>query len=137
MKHFLIIGILSFLFSACTQSTGTEQAVKMTESDAKVTVYYFHGKMRCATCVALQKTIEEAVAENFAGNTDVAFLEIDFSNKANAALAEKYEIAFSSVIIAGKNEHKDITDQSFALVNRNPDELKRLIAEETNAFLNK
>lgn len=137
MKQILIIGFLGFLLSACGQSAGSEgtASAEALANDAKVQVYYFHGKMRCVTCVTLQEVAQEAIAENFANNKDVAFHEIDFSQSANAALAEKYEVVFSSLIIADENGYKDITDQSFAMVMGDPAGLKALIAAETNAFL--
>jgi len=139
MKKFLIIGLLGFLLSGCGQSTGGDRAAmaEAPANDAKVQVYYFHGKMRCVTCVSLQEVAQQAIMENFADNKDVAFHEIDFSERANAALAEKYEVVFSSLIIANEDEYKDITDQSFAMVLGDPAGLKALIVAETNAFLNK
>lgn len=139
MKNTLIVLFLGLLFSGCTQTTGSKgTAITQTlANDAKVQVYYFHGKMRCVTCVSLQEVAQKAIAENFANNKDVAFHEIDFSERANAAIAEKYEVVFSSLIVADENDHKDITDQSFALVMGNPNGLKALIAEEVNTFLNK
>ncbi len=139
MNQLSIIGIVILLLAGCTQSPDSGHKVQenLSMNDAKVTVYYFHGKMRCVTCVSLQEVAQEAIAENFANNKDVAFQEIDFSERANAALAEKYEVVFSSLIIADENDYKDITNQSFALVMGNPSGLKDLIAQETNAFLNK
>ena len=137
MKRILIIGFLGFLLSACSQSAGSDNtaSAEAIANDAKVQVYYFYGKMRCETCVTLQEVANEAIKENFADNKDVAFHEIDFSKSANAALAEKYEVVFSSLIIADENGYKDITDQSFAMVMGDPAGLKALIAAETNAFL--
>lgn len=139
MKKLSFIGLLSLFLAACSQPTGGDSAggaIDLSMNDAKVHVYYFHGKMRCVTCVTLQEVAQEAVNENFSGNGDVAFIEVDFSEKANEALAEKYEIVFSSLVIACGDQYKDITDQSFALVMGNPEGLIALIAEETNTFLN-
>jgi hypothetical protein len=139
MKQLFFTGLICLLLAACGQSGGHDRSVvaELPGSDASVQVYYFHGKQRCITCVTLQKVAEEAVKESFGTNKDVAFVEIDFSEKANQALAEKYEIVFSSLVIASGDEYIDITDQSFALVMRNPDGLKALIAQETNSLLNK
>ena len=131
--------ILLLLMAACGQ-TGTERNTTLAElpgSDAKVKVYYFHGKQRCVTCVTAQQVAQEAVEEHFAGNSDVAFIDVDFSEKANEALADKYEIVFSSIVIASDEAFKDITDESFAMVMRNPDGVKALIAKEANALLSK
>lgn len=139
MKRLFYFGLISLLMAACGQ-TGSNQSTSLAElpgSDAKVQVYYFHGKQRCVTCVSVQQVAEEAMAEHFAGNKDVAFVEIDFSEKENEALAEKYEIVFSSLVIADATDYKDITDEAFAMVMGNPEGLKAMIVNETNAFLNK
>lgn len=139
MKQLFHTLFILLLLAACGQA-GSEKNTTVAElpgSDAKVKVYYFHGKQRCVTCVSAQNVAREAVEEHFAGNSDVAFIEVDFSEKANEALAEKYEIVFSSIVIASGDQFTDITDESFAMVVRNPDGVKAMIARETNAFLSK
>ena len=139
MKRLFYLGLITLFMAACGQA-GSNQGTSVAElpdMDTKVQVYYFHGKQRCVTCVTVQKVAEEAMAEHFAGNKDVEFTEVDFSEKANEALAEKYEIVFSSLVIADSTDYKDITDEAFAMVMGNPEGLKAMIARETNAFLNK
>ncbi len=138
MNRLLMYGAMFFLLASCGQSgsSGSKTVAELPGSEAKVQVYYFHGKQRCVTCTTVQTVAEEAMAEHFSDNKDVAFIEVDFSEKANEALAEKYEIVFSSLVIACGDDYKDITDEAFALAIRNPDGLKSLIARETNTFLN-
>jgi len=139
MKQILFSGFICLLLAACGQS-GTDRVTTVAGlpgSDAKVQVYYFHGKQRCVTCVTAQKVAEETIAEHYAGNNEVAFIEVDFSEKANEPLAEKYEIVFSSLVIASGDAYKDITDEAFPMVLRNPDGVKAMIVQETNSFLNK
>ncbi len=138
MKILSIAGILCLLLVACNQtpdsSNGNTEVTSLTE--AKVNVYYFYGRQRCVTCVTLQEVAKDAIMSNFEGNRDVAFLEIDFSKRENGALADKYEVAFSSLIIANDNIHKDLSDNAFAMVMFDPEGLKSLIVDETNQFLN-
>lgn len=134
----LLISFLAVVMAAC----GTGQAGESREAtglevldNAKVTVFYFHGKQRCVTCVTLQEVTQQAVAENFSGNADVQFLEVDVSEPENKALADKYEIVFSSLVVATSKAQKDITQEAFDLVMTQPETLKALIAQEVNAFL--
>jgi len=140
MKKIMILGLLGLVLFSCGQTTGSSEksnaeGVVVASGNAKVKVYYFHGKQRCVTCTTAQQVAHEAVKENFSDNSDVAFVEVDVSDPANAELTEKYEVVFSTLIIAGNNSHKDITDKSFALAIRNPEDLKALIVAETNALL--
>jgi DNA polymerase III delta prime subunit len=102
---------------------------------SKVKIYYFHGKQRCKTCVTIQKIAEEAFKENFAENNEVAFIEVDFSDRANTVLADKYEISFSSLVIATATDHIDLTELAFSNALSNPDLLKQKVIENTNKYL--
>jgi len=140
MKNILIFGLLSLVLFSCGQTTNKTETTEneiatVAASDAKVKVYYFHGKQRCVTCLTAQQVAEEAVKENFSGNPDVAFIEIDVSEPGNEELAEKYEAVFSTLIIANDRQYKDVTEECFALAKGNPADLKALIVKETNAFL--
>jgi uncharacterized protein YcfL len=141
MKKILFIAITALILTACGLSQSTKENKKATETvvtdDSDVLVYYFHGRMRCPTCINIQAAVKATIEENFVDNKEVKFVEIDFSQSENAAIAEKYEIAWSSVVIAKADEHTNLTDEAFALINTNPEELKRLVKEETKSYLDK
>ena len=137
MKKILLISFLAMIRAACgTGQAGESREVTGLEvlDNAKVTVFYFHGKQRCVTCVTLQEVTQQAVSENFSGNDEVQFLEVDVSDPKNKALADKYEIVFSSLVIATPNDYKDISQEAFNLVMSEPEVLKALIAQEVNAY---
>lgn len=142
MRHYFWIILIAFLACACGQkgnqatTVQTEKALGVeTADEAKVMVYYFHGKQRCKTCLTVQKITEEAITVNFKGNPEVKFVEIDISDKANQTLVDKFEISWSSLVLATAETHKDITDQAFALALNNPQALTDLITEETVKLL--
>jgi hypothetical protein len=66
----------------------------------------------------------------------VQFVEIDFSIPENEPLAEKYEIVFSSLIVATPESYVDITEQAFDLALSKPEVLKDLIEKEVKTLLN-
>jgi hypothetical protein len=137
---FLSLATLAMGMVSCggsTEKKSTETAKIEVAETAKVTVYYFHGKQRCKTCISVQKVAEEAISEKFGGNDEVKFVEVDFSESANAALADKYEISFSSLVVATDAEHIDITEFAFANALSNPDALKETLTSEVNNFLTK
>jgi hypothetical protein len=137
---FLSLATLAMGMVSCggsTEKKSTETAKVEVAETAKVTVYYFHGKQRCKTCIGVQKVAEEAISEKFGGNDEVKFVEVDFSESANAALADKYEISFSSLVVATDAEHIDITEFAFANALSNPDTLKETLTSEVNIFLTK
>jgi thiol-disulfide isomerase/thioredoxin len=139
MKQITFLLFIALIAVSCGQSkTGSgnqEPTTAKVTDDVKVKVYYFHGKQRCRTCISIQEVAEQAVKQNFADNKEIRFVEIDFSDRANADLAEKYEITWSSLVVATENDHANITDQAFALVMSNPEALTELIVTETNKLL--
>ena len=142
MKNQLIImalAAMTFGFVGC--GSKTEQKTKETTTNqivdaGQVTVYYFHSKQRCKTCLAIQDVAEATVKENFSGNEKVVFVEIDYSESVNEKLADKYEISMSSLIIAKAENHENLTDAAFANALRNPEVLKTTIKETINKYLN-
>jgi thiol-disulfide isomerase/thioredoxin len=132
--------IFAFTLISCGGSTEKQSAnsenTEIAET-AKVVVYYFHGKQRCKTCLAIQKVVEETVAENFAENTDVKFSELDYSDKANEVITQKYEIANSSLFVVAGESFTNLTEVAFANALRNPDDLKGAIVTEVVKHLNK
>ncbi len=135
----LTIAVFAFTLLSCGGSAEKQSAksesVEVAET-AKVMVYYFHGKQRCKTCLAIQKVAEETIGESFAKNADVKFIELDYSDKANEALVEKYQVANSSLIIVSGDGFTDLTNIAFANAIRNPDDLKEAIVTEINNYLN-
>ncbi len=67
-----------------------------------VCVMVFHGVKQCQTCEAIKLNSREVVEQAFAGR-NVSFQIIDFSKDENKAIAEKYEVAWTSLILVGKN----------------------------------
>lgn len=142
MRHYFWIVLIAFLVSACGQKGNQAATVQIEKAsviqaanEAKVVVYYFHGKQRCKTCLAVQKVAEETITSKFSDNPEVKFVEIDISDKANQTLVDKYEIAWSSLVIATNESHQDITDQAFSLAISNHEALTNLLTEETIKLL--
>lgn len=136
----LAISIMAIGFFSCGQKTEKkgDSTVEVAQTEtAKVMVYYFHSKQRCKTCLAIQNLAAETIAANFSENEDVKFLELDFSEKANEAIAEKYEVAGSSLIIVSGSEHTNLTELAFANALRNPEVLKNALVDEVNTLLTK
>ncbi len=128
-----------FLF-ACNQGAETKKTDETISEEkifenTEVAVYYFYGKMRCATCIDLQKFVEKTVEDEFSDNDKVKYFEIDVSEKSNQEIADKYEISFSSVILATKDNQVNLTMEAFDLLYKDPNTLKELIINETNNFL--
>lgn len=118
--------------------------VKETTVAAKnyVEVIYFHGKQRCATCRAIEQVTREVVEQQFAEqvkNGTVKLRIVDISDPKNEQIADKYEIAFSSLLVVkhiGQNETVvNLTDDGFSYARNEPETFKKKLTESIKANL--
>lgn len=139
MNKSILILLLAVLFIACgnktenKQTESQEQEQTVTTADASVVnVYYFHGKQRCKTCIAVGGLAKKTVEETYTGNDKVKFIEVDTSDKQFEDLVNKYEVSWNALIITKGDNSVDITEQAFANAISNPTILSELIKKEVN-----
>lgn len=145
MKKLLLLFFVGCAFISCnTNARENAAAVAQKEVAVKnhVEVLYFHGKQRCATCMAIESNAKAALAEHFAEQMksgDVVFRVIDISQKENEALAEKYEVTWSSLLVVkykdGQETYENLTDFAFGHARKSPEDFKAGVVEAINAML--
>ncbi len=125
----LVIGLMS-----CGSGENTANA-KSPEKD-KVEVIYFHGKQRCATCLAIEKNARELVNSEFANevkNGTVVFRTVDISTPEGEKIADKYEVTWSSLFVNGwkdgRETRNNMTEFGFVNARKNPEGFKEGLAE--------
>ena len=108
------------------------QALKKTTVKDYVEVLYFHGKQRCATCMAIESNTKATMKKNFAD-------QIKISKKENEKIAEKYEVTWSSLFIVrhknGKETYKNMTEFAFANARKSPDVFRAGVVKSVNEML--
>lgn len=138
MKKIIFIMMLAVFAVSCgsnTQKNNNQTSLETINANL-VNVYYFHGKQRCKTCIAVGDVTKETVTTAYVNNPNVKFSEILTTEKEHENLFEKYEVSWNTLIIAKGDDFIDITDQAFAMAVGNPDALTNLIKEEVNKRLN-
>ena len=128
---------LTCLLSACGggNSRKYEQA-QTTVSDtarAPIEIMYFYGKQRCVTCRAIEQVVVELTQNELReaiASGQVHFRAIDWTQE--TTLAERYEVAWSSLIIDCNGEVTNLTEQAFAYARQQPDKLKEEILKLCN-----
>jgi len=139
MKKFIFINLfiasLITIF-ACTFSEGKNNNTKLTNSTNKnvtentILVYYFHGSIRCHTCVSVDKNTEEYLKELFPIRMDkgeIIFKSIDIDKGEKPDLVKKYQIYGQTMLFIKGNTVIDETDNAFKYVTTNPDKWKQII----------
>lgn len=146
-KLFLALAICLGL-SACgsnganKDSTTNVEQTQLQETKDRVEILYFHGKQRCATCMAIERNAKEAVEAQFADelkNGTVVFKTIDISKAENQKIAEKYEVTWLSLFVSkwkdGKETYENLSEYAFANARTAPDTFKSGVIEKVKTLL--
>ncbi len=136
-KFIALIILTSALFIACGETKEKEEKSDETIvfGETKVEVYYFHGDRRCPNCNAIERVAKNLVNEEYIDNEDVKFFVINFEKAENKEIAQKYNITWSSLVIASEEQSIDLTMEAFQYSMTNPDFLRNEINEVINDFL--
>ena len=107
-----------------------------------VEVMYFHGKQRCATCLAIEQHVREVVERNFAmekKKDKVRFKVVDISTPDGGRLAKDYRVAWASLYISrwrnGKETRSDMTKFAFKNARMNTDVFKKGVKRKISELL--
>lgn len=144
----LLLTLLLFFLLACgnrekSMETSSTVATSKSVSD-RIEVLYFHGAQRCITCRAIQKNTEEVLDSLFVNERKqgkIVYKVIDISKKENAAIADKYQITWSSLLVntnmKGHETIENLTDFAFANARSNPKMFKDSIENKLKLMLKK
>ncbi len=138
MKKFsiFVFGVLlaSFSMSACSFSNEeqkNEVTVEVAKEGGVVEVLYFHGKQRCATCVAIENETKALMSGELVSLVEegrVVMKIIDITTDEGKSIANKYKVSYSSLFVVVKNGDKekaeDLTRFAFANARNNPEEYR-------------
>lgn len=126
------------MMQACSFNQKSENNAESMDKKNCIEVLYFHGKQRCVTCRAIEILTREVLETDFAKEQKagkIVFRVIDISQKENEAIAEKYEIAWSSLILDKSGKVVNLTDMGFSHAKNNPDIFKQKLREELNKVI--
>lgn len=130
--------------TACDNGSARKGCMATDERSQKdhVEVLYFHGKKRCATCMAIETKTREAIEAEFSEELksgSLVFKTIDISEPANEYIADRYEVAWSSLLVSnwkdGKETYDDITEYAFTNARISPDTFKNGVAQKLRTLL--
>lgn len=77
------------------------------EGNRKVVAYYFHGRVRCVSCVKIEKLSRKAITEGFPKelkNDRLAFREVNVEESGNRHFIDDYRLVSQSLVIV---EYRD------------------------------
>lgn len=128
----LILAFILPLFAAPRAQDAATSAVTMTPSvreNKDITVYYFHTSRRCNTCKSIERVARRVVTEQYGKDKAVTFRAVNIEKKENEALAEKYEIGGSALLVVRGEKTTDLTAKAFQYGLNDPGKLQALLIE--------
>ena len=141
MKKFKLCIFLTLFLSiiSCAKEKGADET---SAPEGVVEVLYFHGDMRCRNCVAMERAAKELLEEQYKEKTDngkIVFKEIDITTPEGEKIGDKYQVSWSSLIIAtndGKAEkHLDLTKEGFKYAVKEKQKFKDILSENIDSYL--
>ena len=112
------------------------------EKQAPVLVaYYFHGTMRCPTCLKMEQYAREAIEEKYASEIDngrVSWEAVNYDEPANEHFLKEFELVASTLVVVSNGPSDKRTwrklERTWDLVG---DEaaFKRYVVDEVTALL--
>ncbi len=135
MKRWYLLASIAMLLLSCgsnTQTTDTHVA-----NDGKLHVYYFHTAKRCPTCLAIQQVTEQVLQTNYSQHLgdNIVYQVVNLSDPQNAALANTYQVAWSSLILHRDTLRIDLTQEAFAYARTEPERFLQLLNEYIQQLL--
>ena len=138
----IILATITMLFVACGHKSTTEKNTEIDNPRNGVEVLYFHGKQRCVTCKAIEQLTLEVLEANFADELKdgtIVFRSIDLSQPENEAIADKYEVTWSSLFVNkwlnGVEIKTNMTDFGFSYAKNQPEVFKKGLKEKLDQIL--
>jgi hypothetical protein len=137
LKHLTLFLALMFIIDAGTVMAQSKR--KKDKEEKTVEAIYFHNTRRCAWCVNLQKSSQEAIEELYAEelkNGSVKFITANMQEAEGAELAKKHQISSVSFVVALGDESTNLT-QAGLMGRNNPESFKKAIKAAVDKYLDK
>jgi len=129
--------LMAFLLFFCllpgNAQTGSIKQTASSQKGSKVQVYYFHFTHRCATCMAVEKESEKAIAGLYGAT--VKFKAYNLDETEGQKMGEKLQISGQTLLIVYGNKRINLTNEGFMYARSNPGKLKEILKEKIDPLL--
>ena len=144
MRKLFYLLIATLVLVSCgngsKKKTGENQAEEIQTN--RIEVLYFHGAQRCITCRAIEANtvaLLDSLYSKEKADGKIIYKVIDISKKENEAIADKYEVTWSSLFVNGwkngKENVNNMTEFSFSNAKNAPDKFKEGIKSKIDELL--
>jgi hypothetical protein len=108
----LVLAAVAGVVAAADRPTGTPSAPKATgkRTNEQVIAYYFHGTVRCQTCLKIERQAREAIERRFpveVAEKRLAFKPVNYDQPENARFLKDYKLPCPSLVLVRQKSGKD------------------------------
>lgn len=123
--------LLLFISFNSNGQNSNNVAAKSSSASA-IQVIQFHSEHRCMTCNLIEKLTRETLQKYPA----IPFTLVNVDDKKNSKMAEKFEATGTALFLYNPKTgaKKELTDFAFMNAGSKPDEFKKGLEKEINAF---
>ncbi len=142
----IIAIVLLFSVNACnsnSQSENTKNDTLVVTVDSisanTIQVYYFHGSIRCHTCVSVDENTHQYLKDLFPQKIDegdIIYKSINIDENERPDLVEKYQIYAQTLLFIKGDKVIDETEDAFQYVTTNPEKWKQIIEDRIFDLIN-
>lgn len=105
-------------------------------SSGRVEVLSFHTRRRCPTCRAIEQLTREVVSKTFARQVADSLLVLRVVEiEAEPELSERYRVAWSSLLLQGRDTVVNLTRRAFDTARKRPEEFRATLRYEIENLL--
>ncbi len=148
MKIFIKLALVLAIIISITSCGNSNSETKNTETikhddgfelnSQKIYVFYFHGSIRCHTCVAVDEYTMQYLNDLFPNEIkeeQIIYNSYDIDKGEGAKFVDKYEIYGQTMLFIKNNTVINKTDDAFLYASNNTDKWKQIVDETINNLL--
>ena len=142
--YFSMVFVAFISLYSCNNTDGKEANKQVIDTEVDVSentilVYYFHGSIRCHTCISVDEDTHKYLKELFPEKMDkseIVFKSIDIDKKESPELIEKYEIYGQTLLLIKGDKKVDLTQDAFQYVTTSPEKWKQIFEDNMKELIN-
>jgi hypothetical protein len=145
LKHFLLTLLLAVMAGASGAADSasvkaTQPAKAAMATNTLVIAYYFHGTIRCETCLKIERQARESMERRFPlemAEKRLVFLPVNYDKPEDAHFLKDYKLPCPSLVLVrqknGKDEKWKLLDKTWELIE-NPIKFNEYVEGEVDKF---
>lgn len=138
----LLLATMTFAWAGENpDSASTAPVLSATNATAQVIAYYFHGTVRCETCLKIEKQVREFIEQRFQqelATNQLVFRPINYDLQENSHFLQDYKLPCPSLVLVWQENGKDVRwqmlGQTWTLVET-PASLDQYVEKEVGGCL--